>query len=519
MKRDKLFWILYGVLLALLLAAEGFAVAVVWRMNMLPGKYMALLVAVLLVLWLTVGALLLLPGKKKKRAGAARQVVAVVLAVAIVVGCAVAADVAEDLHETMQAITKPMVVSATISVYVRNDDPAQGLSDALGYTFGITGSFDVEHTEQFLDTMEQELGQQLSTKSFDSVFAMIDALYAKQVGAIVINNAYVQILEDSEVYASFTEKARVLFQVDIMEEVEIPTPPPVIGNNDEPDATGETNAENQTPEQDTVANTPFIIYIGGSDTRSTTLVSASRNDVNILAVVNPETKQLLLINTPRDYFVPNPAVGGALDKLTHCGIYGIDCSVKALSDLYEVPIQYYGQINFTGFEKLVDAVGGVTVYSDVAFTARSTYVRVGENHFNGKQALEFARERMSLAGGDNDRGKNQMKIIKAVVQEMASGAIISRYAEILEGLQGMFNTNISVDEISMLVKMQLSDMATWNVQTYAVSGWGGSEITCSMPGFYAYVTHPNMATVEYATELIKRVFAGEVLTQEDMQRS
>lgn len=515
MKREKLITILYGALLAGLLLVEGLAVAVIWRMNMLPGKYMALLITVLLLIWAGIGALLLVPGKKKKRAGAVRHVIAAVIAVIVVAGCCVAAAVVTDVHETMQAITKPTVVSATISVYVLKDDPAQSLADAADYAFGTTAAFDAERTEQALDSMEQELGARPVTEAYESVFAMIDGLYAKQVGAIVINSAYVQILEDSEVYASFTDKTRVLHQVDILEEVEIPEPVPVPGNTNSPDAAGGSGQPAET-ERD-ITNTPFVIYIGGSDTRNSTLTSASRNDVNILAVVNPETKQLLLVNTPRDYFVPNPAMGGALDKLTHCGIYGIDCSVKALSDLYGVPIQYYGQINFTGFEKLVDAVGGVTVYSDVAFTARSTYVRVGENHFNGKQALEFARERMALAGGDNDRGKNQMKIIKAVVQEMASGAIISRYAEILEGLQGMFNTNISMDEISMLVKMQLSDMASWNIQTYAVSGWGGSEIPCSMPGFYAYVTHPDMATVEYAAELIERVFVGEVLTQEDMQ--
>ena len=94
---------------------------------------------------------------------------------------------------------------------------------------------------------------------------------------------------------------------------------------------------------------------------------------------------------------------------------------------YDLSIDYYGQINFTGFEKLVDAVGGVTVYSDQAFRARNTYISVGENNLNGSQALDFSRERYNVSGGDNGRGKNQMKIVKAVIEKLTNGTtIISR---------------------------------------------------------------------------------------------
>ena len=136
---------------------------------------------------------------------------------------------------------------------------------------------------------------------------------------------------------------------------------------------------------------PFIVYLGGSDTRSGKLTKG-RNDVNILAVVNPNTKQLLLVNTPRDYYVRNSSGGGARDKLTHCGLYGVNCSMKTLGNLYDETVEYYVQINFTGFKKLIDAMGGITVYSDYAFTAITrTYISQGENNLTGQQALDFAR--------------------------------------------------------------------------------------------------------------------------------
>jgi LCP family protein required for cell wall assembly len=259
------------------------------------------------------------------------------------------------------------------------------------------------------------------------------------------------------------------------------------------------------------------MYVSGSDTRDYYL-STSRSDVNILMVVNPETKMVLLVNTPRDYYVANPAGNGAKDKLTHCGIYGIGCSVDALEILYDTEVRYYSQINFTGVETLVDAIGGIDVYSDYGFYALEVYwINQGWNHLDGHGARLFAQDRYSHSAGDNARGRNQMKVIQAVISKVTSGTtIIENYAGILESIQGMFRTNVSMDEIGELVKMQLGDMASWTIRSYAVSGYGGSDITYSMPGLYCYVMYPDEAKVAYGQELIQRVLDGEVLTEEDM---
>ena len=260
------------------------------------------------------------------------------------------------------------------------------------------------------------------------------------------------------------------------------------------------------------------MYISGSDTRDKKLVT-SRSDVNIMLVVNPKTKQILLLNTPRDYFIPNPASGtGALDKLTHCGIYGIECSMQALMDLYGVEIDYYAQINFTGFETLIDAIGGVTVYCDQSFTTnKGIHFSKGELELDGSSALVFARERYNVAGGDNARGKNQMKVIKAVIDKATSGTtMLSNYTGIMESLEGMFVTSMPTSDISSLVKMQLKDLAQWNIQSYAVTGNNGKEITYSMPGTKLSVMYPNQGMVDYGSNLIQRVMDGEILTEADM---
>lgn len=252
----------------------------------------------------------------------------------------------------------------------------------------------------------------------------------------------------------------------------------------------------------------FVVYLGGSDTRSSKLTQ-SRCDVNILAVINPNTKQALLVNTPRDYYVSNPAGGGAKDKLAHCSLQGMDNSKQALSDLYGIPVAYGAVINFKGFETLIDALGGVTVYSEVAFTttAGGYYIKQGENTLNGAQALAFARERSKLAGGDNTRGKHQMQVITAMVRQLAGGSLLSRWKEILDSLEGMFTTDMPLRTITKFAAGHLSEIGEWDILSVAVTGTGGTDYNWSAGGS-AYVMYPD-DSVGRVSALMQRVLSGE----------
>lgn len=488
-----------------MLAVELLTGLVVWRLDMVPGKYMALLAAVLLVVWLLTGFLMLWP-RKGTRGSSVRCGIGCVLAAVMVAGCTMVSTVVSDVHNTMTEITKPSVTGVTMAVYVRVDDPAVSLTDASDYTFAVVEAYEESRTNQVLTNLCNEFGREVAPVTFATMQEMVDALYSGEVNAIILNSAYVTILSDLDGYTDFSGKTRILCEIPVVE----------WSRQEESENTDAENPQATEPEEPKdITNTPFVVYISGSDTRSYKLTT-SNSDVNILAIINPETKQVLLLNTPRDYYVPNPAGGGALDKLTHCGIYGIDCSIEALEDLYDVSVDYYAQINFTGFEKLIDAIGGVTVQSDVSFSNSAVSIQVGENYLNGSQALAFARERYQLAGGDNARGKNQMKVITGVIQKMTSGSIITRYAEILDSLEGLFATDLERSEINDLVKMQLNDMASWNVVSFAVTGEGDSKITYSIPGLYVYVMHQDADLVTQASRLIDRVIAGETLTEADV---
>lgn len=500
MNMNKKLWNgIMAVVLGLQVAAQALTAYSVIRLNMLPGKYLIVVLAVMVLLAAVTAAVMFL-GKVK----AYRRILACVLVLLVVLGCGFATKLASDAYKTVSAVTNAVTTTTrNVYVFVLTEDPAQTLQDAAGYTFGRIAGYDLKHVDKAIEEISTQTGTQIATADIASAKELAQSLYEKKVGAVIMNGASVALLLEEEGYGDFTEKVRALSTMPYSQ-------------LKEPEATTEpAPTEPEIPRD--VTNAPFAIYISGSDTRSS-MLTVSRSDVNILVVVNPVTKQILLINTPRDYYVENPEGDGAMDKLTHCGLYGPECSMEVLEKLYDVQIDYYGQINFVGFEKLVDAVGGVTVYSDQSFKAHNTYIVAGENHLNGAQALDFARERYHVSGGDNGRGKNQMKVLKAVIEKMTTGTtVISRYPAIMESLEGMFSTNMSMTDISMLVKMQLSDMAKWDIHSFAVTGVGGNEKTYSMPGSYAYVMYEDETSTGHAAKLIEKVWAGEILKEEDLK--
>ena len=503
----KVWNLLSGIVALLLLGCEGWAFWRLIRLAVLPGKFLAILIGVAAVITVLL-LVMMFPkvGRHQKKKGTGRRITAYLLSGVIAAAAALGGMALSKLNQTFDTITQSPTVSAYVGVYVRSDDPAQEIGDASGYTFAVTDSYDAEHSRATVDHLSQLWNAPVQTESFPSVFAMVDALRDGGVQAMILNEAYLSVLETVDGYTDFRESFRQLYQ-DTVTTDQIPTTAPVT----EPEEAETEPVETTEPEDPHTA--PFLAYLSGSDTRSY-MLAQSRSDVNILAVVNPETRQILLVNTPRDYYIPNPAYGGSNDKLTHCGLNGPENSAKALGDLYGQKVTYTAQINFTGFETLIDSIGGITIYSDYD---DGVFLRAGENHMDGEQALNFARDRHDYAGGDNARGQHQMMVIKAVVDKLVSGSIIKNYSSILDSLQGMFVTSMPSERISELIKMQLEDMKPWNVMSYAVTGTGGSDIPAAMYPLYAYVMYPNMDTVEQASDLMDRVLHDEILTPEDLQ--
>ncbi len=268
-------------------------------------------------------------------------------------------------------------------------------------------------------------------------------------------------------------------------------------------------------EANQITKEPFVVYLSGVDNRGE-LTEKARSDVNILAVVNPKTKRVALINTPRDYYV-DLAGTDSKDKLTHAGLYGVETSMATLGNLYGINVEHYIRINFAGFINIIDAIGGVDVYSDQAFTSVGspgyydpTTFAEGWNHLDGKSALAFARERHAFASGDIQRGINQMKVIDAMVNKLKSPALLMGFSKLMDAAADCFVTSLSQDQITALVRMQLSDLASWDIQSCSVTGTSGKSSKCySAKGQSLYVMKPDENSVNEAKALIASVLDGE----------
>ena len=268
-------------------------------------------------------------------------------------------------------------------------------------------------------------------------------------------------------------------------------------------------------EANQITKEPFVVYLSGVDNRGE-LTEKARSDVNILAVVNPKTKRVALVNTPRDYYV-DLAGTDSKDKLTHAGLYGVETSMATLGNLYGVNVEHYIRINFAGFINIIDAIGGVDVYSDQAFTSVGspgyydpTTFAEGWNHLDGKSALAFARERHAFASGDIQRGINQMKVIDAMVNKLKSPALLMGFSKLMDAAADCFVTSLSQDQITALVRMQLSDLASWDIQSCSVTGTSGKSSKCySAKGQSLYVMKPDENSVNEAKALIASVLDGE----------
>ena len=495
-KKKATKWIIFArVLLVLQLIASAMIFAMAVKTKMLPAKYIMFAAGGLLIMEFLVFALVHLGQNimKPKASGYFKRGLGTFISILVIICSLYGTSVLSKVMGTLNDMTgNKNVMEDKIVVYVMKDDPAETIDDAKDYTFAYTDSYGYEETKETIDDINKKTDSTINTKPYASAIEMVDALYSGEVKAMILNTSYVSVITDTEGYEDFETKTKVLYAYTKTYEVE------------------------KTEKDVQVTKEPFVVYISGSDTRSKKLAK-SRSDVNIIATVNTDTHEILLVSTPRDYFVPLSISGGAPDKLTHAGIYGIDVCMDTLGMLYDIDINYYFRINFGGFVKVIDALGGITVNSDYDFDSKNIlgyHFNKGENYVNGEQALIFARERYAFQEGDRQRGKNQMEVIRGVVKKALSPEILTSYSSILSSLDGCFGTNITYEEIAQILQQQLTNGGDWTIVSYSVNGTGATEKPYSMSQ-KAYVMVPDYNTVDKAKSLMEKVRNGEVVTQEE----
>ncbi|MCC8028893.1 MAG: LCP family protein [Lachnospiraceae bacterium] len=459
------------------------------RSDLVPVKMMAAGIAVLAVL-IVVCRLLM-----KRKIRPVRFVVGAVIALAVSAVLLAASYYVLTLTVTLQDITDTTEEVSSVGVYVLADDPAESIQDAADYVFGILETIDREDTDNAVVQINTELDAFVQVETYAGMDDLADALLEQDCGAIVMSRQYVEVISELEGYEDFEDQIREIGSYEWSSVVE-------------------TEEVSESTVEAINGYGVFTMYISGIDTYGA-ISTKSRSDVNIIAVVNTNTKQILLVSTPRDYYVPLSISGGTKDKLTHAGLYGVQVSMDTLEMLYGVDLDYYFRVNFSGFEELIDALGGVTVISEYEFDVEPDFhYVVGENELSGIEALAFARERYSFAEGDRQRGENQMAVITGVIQKLQTPSVLYNFSDIMSGLEGSFETNMSYSDLSTLVRNQISAGESWDVQTYSVDGTGTKASTYSLSK-QVYVMEPDQETVDYAIELIEAVENDEIVSVEE----
>lgn len=488
-RRTKVDW--FGIIMMFVLLVCSLAIfARLMATKMLTTTNLVLIMAALLVVN-GLHIFVQLPLRRNKLGKLICGVLAVLLSAGMIYGTVAAGAV----QSALSKISGIMVEKQVTAVIVMKEDEAADLGDTKGYRFGILADRDTENTQQILAAMEKSMGT-VETTAYDTPAEMADALYDDEVQALILNEGYIPLLTEQENYRDFSDRTKIIYEYVTEHEITAIKP------------TG------------SITKQPFVVYCSGSDERDSDINAKTRSDVNILAVVNPKTRQILLINTPRDYYLPL-AFNGEMDKLTHAGLYGIQESMAVLDNLYGTKTSYYGRVNFWGLIDIVDALGGIDVYSDYSFETsagdvagygyRTYSYTEGWNHLDGLEALMFARERYSFSDGDNQRGRNQMKVVQAIIEKAASPSVLANYQDLLKALSENFVTNISYDQITSLVQMMQKEGFSWNIQAMSArEGSGDTYQYCySAPGDPLYVMPPDYEYVNTIKSVVDQVMNGE----------
>lgn len=391
------------------------------------------------------------------------------------------AHYASQVISFVENVTGEHVETETYSVYVLKNGGYRELKNLQRQSVGYI-SINPNRAET-----EAQLQNAVDHKvvDYENVGEIATALFDAKVGAIVLNDSYLDVLADTNL--DFENRTTVLYSFEVR--IDSPDEPVVVD----------------------IKTEPFIMYISGTDSRSG-LNAVARSDVNMLAVVNPKARKILLVSIPRDYYVQLHGTTGTKDKLTHAGIYGVNMSKTTIEDLFDIEINYTTKVSFGTVISVVDTLGGIEIDSDLEFTARtnkSCHIKEGKQILDSACALAYSRERYAYESGDRHRIQNQQDVVVAILDKLSDPHYLAKYPKILENASGSFETTMSYDEITGFAKHQLSTLQDWKVERIAVDGYGAMLPTYSMGSQNLYVMIPYDDTVDAAKAKINEVLNAE----------
>lgn len=240
---------------------------------------------------------------------------------------------------------------------------------------------------------------------------------------------------------------------------------------------------------DDTPNSVNILVLGVDERQD----DVGRSDTMFVLTANTETKQLAMLSVPRDTRVKIP--GNGWDKINHAyGFGGHKLSKKTAEELLGINIEHYVIINFAGFYKIIDAIGGVDIDVEKGMHYEDPYDNLvidlmpGMQHLDGKKAIQYVRYRDEE--GDIGRVRRQQNFIKAVYDKVFSPSIIPRIPAIISEVMSAVKTDMSASEIASFAKV-FSNSYKQGIKTDIVPGKPAyiDEISYWLPDIIALREH------------------------------
>lgn len=454
------------------------------KRQFLPNRIQYPLIGLVLILNTIVDLIFIFRRSRPEQRRSTRAL-AYVLSAVLIVFFALMSFVYGRLDQTINQLSSNKKIIRRFSLIVHKDDPAQDVGAVQGQSVGAVTQSDAAAAQHLLSSVGASQIQ--DSPSYQS---LVRDLLGKKQRFILLNESYRSLIEDVE--KSFAAETRILKTYEFDPETPLENRLPVRSQQGTQATHSKRREELHAYEAGAAidGNSPFLVYVSGNDTYGK-IDEVSRSDVNLILAVNPETHRILIVTVPRDAYLPIAGEGGGYyDKLTHAGLYGVEASQQTLSNLFGLGINGYVRINFSSLIHIVDSIGGIDVDNPVDFTAKNgKHFPKGRIHLLGKDALTFSRERYGLEGGDFDRGRNQERVLKAAIEKMMAPAQLLNFNKILSVIGSSIDMNIPGDALTTIVRRQLEDSSSWQIDMDNVGGEGSLGVHSSylMPDYQLYM--------------------------------
>lgn len=496
MKENKVYKVIAILLSIVMIVLMAFFAYQLIKMDILPQNLFIpvilvfVLISLILILWINLMA-----------HGVVSKVFAMIFVLLYTVSMGIGNFYVYKTDGFMQKVTDHKIgdVKNTVSIIVMDDSNIKDLSSLKGKKVGRLNNVDKVGTNKLLKAVKKKKGSNyFKTKKFDGALSEVEALYNGEIDAMILNESYRGNVTSVEEYEHFSTETRVVYSTSYY-----------------------TTKKNDSLVVSDITKNPFTILISGNDTTGD-VSELSRSDVNMLVTINPKTSTILLTSMSRDTYVETvcDADGdaacpeGQMDKITHTGIYGLNTTRQTVEKFYDLKVNYSFRVNFTSVIDVVDALDGIDLnveegeQCDLFWANMKPGLPVGMHHVDGETALAFARERKAYVDGDYQRVRNQQKVMQAIINRAISSSALVNYTSFINSLESAFETNMTYDEITDLIKYELQAKPNWKFETYQISGLG-DELMCASLGQAASVQVPDLNTVRIAREKIEAVMNGK----------